>query len=372
MRLDYAQREMIMKRFGVDKLWSYSRLSTYLEHPWEYMLAYLKKVPRGTNIYSYWGTISHDLIQDYYEGKYPYERMSELLDEKIIEWKTGDSGLKFMSQNVEDGYIKNLQDYFANTEITPYEITNEKAICVSIKDEKRDKTNVFIGYIDSEYTDEDGIFNIVDYKTSSKSGFTGAKLKGHSEQLKLYAIGINQFRGIPFDKIRLRFDMMKYYEVWYEQKNGKMAKSKQERRNWVKGMQAKMRKELAAVDFDPIEVDEAIAEATENNNMYNLPKEVQDKFELHNCFIDVTITEEEAEELKQKFNDSIAECELKEQGDWEVEFPEPQIIGTEDQFYYENLASHLLQYAEKYQSQVALFKTTEEAPADEDLMALFK
>ena len=61
----------------------------------------------------------------------------------------------------------------------------------------------------------------MDYKTSSKGDYIGKKLKAHSKQLQLYAIGIHQLRGIPYDKIKLEFDMMKYYKVAYLQKNGK-------------------------------------------------------------------------------------------------------------------------------------------------------
>ena len=218
MRLGYEERKMIMDRFGVDKLWSYSRLSTYLNSAWEYRMLYLEKKPRTDNVYTVWGQISHDIIQGMYEGEYEYEEMIEEFDKRTLDWRINGTH-KFMNESVEAGYIKNLQDYFQTTEKVPYEVKNEKPVCIHIKDEERDKDIVFIGYVDSEYVDEDGILNIVDYKTSSKSGFSGSSLKEHSRQLMLYAIGINQFRKIPFDKIRLRFDMMKYYNVEYIQKN---------------------------------------------------------------------------------------------------------------------------------------------------------
>lgn len=362
---------MIMDKFGVDRLWSYSRFNTYYERPWEYYLAYIKKVPRGENIYTQWGTTSHEIIQDFYEDKMKYEDMITKFEEAVLDWRLN-SHLKFMSENVEHGYLDNLRDYFQTTEVIPHKVINEKPVCIKFHDDKRDRDIVFIGYIDSEYTDENGVLNIVDYKTSSKSGFSGAKLKDHSRQLKFYALGVSQFRGIPLDKIRLRYDLMKYVEVSYMQKNGKLNKSKQERRSWVDGMKAKMRKELAALDFDPIEVDEAVNIAISNNNMDNLPKEVQDKFGLGNCYIDVTIDEDEAEELRQLVCEVVAEVEEKEAlPDLERAFPEPNIIGTSDQFYYETLASHLLPYAEKYQEQKNLYKNTSEVP-DDDLLALFK
>lgn len=358
-----------MDKFGVSKLWSFSRINTYWNEPWEYYLSYLEKVPRGENIYTLFGTYSHDIIQDFYDGKWKYEAMPALLEDKIIDWRTNKTDLKFMNKKVEDGYIENLRDYFRNTEVIPYEIKNETAVCIHFPVEDGEDL-VFIGYVDSEYVDSDGVLNIVDYKTSSMSGFTGKKLKEKARQLSLYAIGINQFRGIPFDKIRLRFDMMKYYEVHYLQKNGKVAKTKQERYKWVSGVLKKLQKELATLGYDPIEVDELLEMCVFNNNIDNLPKEVQDKFSLHNCYIDVTITEEEAKELELELRSTVKEIEVKEKGDWEKEFPEPK-IDFGNKFYFEQLAPHLLKYHKRYQEEQKMLNVNVEVE-DDDLLSMFQ
>ena len=369
MRLGYEERKMIMDRFGVDKLWSFSRLSTYLNSPWEYKLSYIDKVERGSNVYFDFGTMSHNCIQDFYDGKLEYDEMIEEFDKQTLDWRMNSKN-KFMSENVEAGYIKNLRNYFQTTEIIPFEVKNEKPVCIHILDDKRDKDIVFIGYVDSEYVDEDGVLNIVDYKTSSKSGFSGAGLKEHSRQLALYACGINQFRKIPFEKIRLRFDMMKYYNVEYTQKNGKVAVSKQERCKWVGGMVAKLRKDLASTGLDPFEVDEIVENAVEANSLVGIPQEIKDKFTLKNCYIDVTITEEEANEMKQFICDVVDEIDTKEKSDdLEKAFPEP-VLTQENSFYFTQLASHLLKYHKGYQEELKMTKPENEV-ADEDLLALF-
>lgn len=368
-RLSYEQLEGIKEKFDVDRIWSYSRLSTFIDEPWIYRKQYLEKVGNPDNVYSYWGTIAHDLIQGMYEGEHTYEEMSDILESKIIEWRTTRSDLKFMNQKVEDGYIKNLQDYFKNTEVIPYEVTNEKPVCVHIYDKERKENIALIGYIDSEYVDDEGYFNIVDFKTSSNSGFSGKKLKEKARQLSLYAIGVNQFRGIPFEKIRLRFDMMKYYEVRFMQKNGKIGKSKQERSKWVQGMTKRIQKELFDLDYDPLESDEMMEIAILNNNLDNLPKEVQEKFTLHNLYIDVQITEDEAEELKQFVCDTVADIKEREKGDWDETFPEP-LINASNNFYFNQLAPHLLKHHKRYQEEQKLLRPTEEVE-DDDLLALF-
>ena len=367
MRLGYEERKMIMDRFGVDRLYSYSRLSTYLNSAWEYRMLYLEKKPRTDNVYTVWGQIGHDIIQGLYEGTYKYEEMIEEFDKRTLDWRMN-SEHKFMSENVEAGYIKNLRDYFQTTEVVPFEVKNEKPVCIHIKDEKRDKDIVFIGYVDSEYYDEDGILNIVDYKSSSKGEYSGSKLKNHAKQLMLYAIGINQFRKIPFDKIRLRFDMMKYYNVEYIQKNGKTAVSKQERCKWVGGMVAKLRKDLAETGLDPFEVDEIIENAVDTNTLTGIPQEIKDKFKLKNCYIDVMITEEEANEMKQFICDVIDEIEEKEKIDWDISFPEEEIT-AKNEFYFTQL-SGMLKYHKGYQEQQKMLKSDSEI-ADEDLLALF-
>lgn len=368
MRLNYNQLEGIKEKFGVDRIWSYSRISSFVQHPWEYRMTYLEKVGRGQNVYGYLGNVCHDIIQDAYEGKHKFKEMPDLFDEAIMDWRLNYPELKFMNKNVEDGYIKNVRDYFENTEIIPYEIVNEKSVCIHIHDEKRDEDIVLVGYIDSEYTDDDGYFNILDYKTSSRSGFSGKQLKEKSQQLGLYAIGVSQFRGIPLEKIRLRFDMMKYYEIRFMQKNGKLGKTIQERSKWVQGVHKRVNRKLAELEYDPLEVDDMMEIAIMNNNLDNLPKEVQDMFTLHNYYIDVQITEEEAEELKQFVCDTVADIREREKGDWEKEFPEP-VIDRSNSFYFEQLAPHLLKHHKSYQAQMEMQKGI---ASEEDLLSLFQ
>lgn len=369
MRLSREQRQVIMDRFNVGRLWSFSRLNSYLNEPWEYRMNYLERVERGENIYTYFGTVSHDIIQEHYEGKHSYSDMIDIFENNLIDWRTNHSELKFVSKKVEDGYIENLRDYFKNTEVIPYKVKNETPICAQFPVEGGDDI-VFIGYVDSEYIDDDGVLNIVDYKTSSKSGFSGKKLKEKARQLTLYAMGIHQFRGIPYEKIRLRFDMMKYYEVHYLQKNGKYAKSKQERYTWVSGMTKKIQKELADLGYDPIEVDEMVEMSVLENSISNLPQEVQDKFSLHNCYIDVQITQEDADELEELVRETVAEINRKEKGDWKEEFPEPKIDAS-NRFYFEQLASHLLKYHKRYQEEKKMFKPEVEVE-DDELLNMFK
>lgn len=368
MRLKYEQLEMIKEKFGVDTIYSYSRVNSYLTEAWVYRMTYLEKVGRGESVYGYLGNALHSVIQDFYDKEYGYEELIDKYNEAIIKWRTEKPELKFVSKNVEDNYINSLHNYFATTQVIPYDVKNETAICVHIPNENGQDI-VFIGYVDSEYIDDEGILNIVDYKTSSISGFSGKQLKEKARQLTLYAIGINQTRGIPFEKIRLRFDMMKYYEISFMQKNGKIGKTKAERSKWVEKLTKKIQKDLFELEYDPMEVDEMLEVSVLNNSMDNLPKEVQDKYTLSNLYIDVTVTEEEAEEVKQLMKDTVIEIREKETQDWDIAFPEP-VIDEGNRFFFEQLNSHLLKHHKRYQEEQKMLKPIDEVE-DDDLLALF-
>lgn len=74
----------------------------------------------------------------------------------------------------------------------------------------------------------------------------------------IYAIGITQhgrmidgeMRQFTMDQIRIKYDMMKYCNITYTQKNGKETVTKAERRLWVAHLANKLRKDLEDVAKD--------------------------------------------------------------------------------------------------------------------------
>ena len=71
MRISYEQLNKIKQENNVDKIWSYSQLSTYVEHDWLWYLRYLIKVKdvEDMNIYSFFGGKVHEIMENYIEGK---------------------------------------------------------------------------------------------------------------------------------------------------------------------------------------------------------------------------------------------------------------------------------------------------------------
>lgn len=369
-RLTKEQLNELKEKHGVDRIWSYSRINLFHEQPWCYRMAYLDEARvRTDNIYSYFGSLAHDLIQDAYDGKHTVGELPEKYDEVVTNWRLVDSvEYSFMNEKVEKGYIDNLKHYFGNVELLPYKLQNEKPVKTVFKKNGRDI--VFIGYIDSIYKDAEGNICILDYKTSSKSGFTGKQLKAHSKQLMLYAIGVHQATGVPYDKIKPRYDMMKYVNVEYLQKNGKWKKSLQERVTWVASQESKIRKLLSDNGCDILEIDNMILDAVTDNNLSSLPDFVQDKFRVSQAYIELTIDEDSIKEVEEWFVSNVLECERKEAGDWEVEFPEP-IIDESNEFYFNVLAKQMLPYHRGWREKQLLKQAINETPSVNDLDDLF-
>lgn len=362
-RLDRETMESLKKKYDVDRLWSFSRWNTYMEHKWLYRIKYIEKKKVGNNIYGHFGTICHDIIQGLYDGEHTYEEMPMLFNIAKSEWEADNKGMLFPTEKSGKNYFAALEHYFENTVVEPYKIVNEQPVIFTDKYPNGDNM-VFIGYVDSMYQDDEGITHLVDYKTSSKAGFTGKKLKESSRQLQLYALAISQYFNIPLEKINLRFDMMKYVEVEYLQKNGKWSSSKQQRNEWVEKSSKKIEKALLDIGYDVFEIEDMIVEASNDNSLESLPTEVQERFRVKNWYVDVPVDVEEANKFKQHLLDTTLECmELEQSGDIEKAFPEPKLT-PENSFFYTQL-SGAMSYHQGYQDSLEVGSTSDEITIDE-------
>lgn len=385
MRLTYDQLNIIKDKLGVKKMWSYSKISTFLQCLNLYKLKYIDK-EKGIrdSCYTHFGTVSHDTVQGYYEGKSKsHEDMVKKWNEAVLKWKLdGKKELQFTSDDERDHYIANMEHYFKNTNLIDADVVNEEAVLAIFFGKEK---YVFQGYIDSKYTDKDGNLVILDYKTSSISGFSGKGLFEKSKQLLIYAIGMNQFHNIPFEKIKLRYDMMKYVNVTFKQKNGNYNTTKAERRAIVAKISGQIRKKFK-MPYDKIaelekeikkltrkmnakcrtpeeveglgvaigdleheikenekflyseeEITKMIEDGIEKNSMADFPQFIQDEFKIDNCYIDVPVTEEYVGLIRQevvKALDKITELTAME--DKEEAFKRDRIQDSE-QFYCTNL-----------------------------------
>jgi len=426
-RLTKDQLELIKEKMGVENLWSFSKIDTYNTCSWLYMLKYVQKIRvKGDSCYTHFGTISHDIIQGFYDKEHEYADMLDIFNKKVTEWRIKDDPkLRFPSENVEEGYIKNLQHYFAKVQTMPMKVINERAVLAVFKGLEK---YVFQGYIDSEILLEDNKLIILDYKTSTISGFTGEKLLKKARQLMIYAQGIIQhgrmFNGkmtkFNVDQIVLRYDMMKYCNVTFVQKNGIEKTTKAERKAWVAHIANQLRKDFEEVAkqitllekeitklekkikmkkttpeeaegysvaigevehqievakeslYDQLELNELIEIAINENSLESLPQFVQDKYTITNCHIDIQLTQDILDEFVFELVKNLDEVTLKgKEKSTEEAFMRSRIENS-DTFYCVNLCDlkdHCSFYAE-YKEHSAMFLEKKDAPSDEELLAL--
>lgn len=146
--------------------------------------------------------------------------------------------------------------------------------------------------------------HIVDWKTSTR--YQGAKIDAECGQLVIYAEGIRQALNIPLEDIVCEWNFLKYVTVTIEQKNGK-TKDRYIERNVIGEKlvnTAKMwLKEFGYED----DIEKYIDEMTLNNNIDCLPEEVRDKFEIHDCYVQVPLTTEKINDLKKDIINTVSE-----------------------------------------------------------------
>lgn len=317
MRLTKEQLEKVKVKYGVDRLWSWSRVNTYLTSPYEYFLQYIKheKPLQDDSAYAPLGTVAHDLLEKYYSNEVSKEDMADKFDESWIEQITL-GGLKFnrsddeRNENIKSKYYDNLIHYFNNFNPLKYQVYLEKFITVKVRD------SVLQGYADIIWKDDEGYTHIGDFKTSSI--YKGDNLKQKSGQLMLYALGLNQM-GIPFEKIKIGFNFLKYINVEVCQKTkdkitGKYkTKVRQlERYNYVEKLDTSILMWLKTIGIEGSEAQEILDKCHKENSLKNLPDAIKDKFKVDDCWVEVELNEESVNDLVDEISNTIKDIEKLE------------------------------------------------------------
>lgn len=312
-RLSYEELEKIKKKYNVDRLWSYSRVSTFLTSPYEYALKYVDgikaKEDRQDSIYTSLGTAAHQCLEDYYTGKIQFDEMAEQFEDS---WMTCYelAHLKFdrsdteKNQSIAEKYKLNMQYFFKSHTTYPYKVLIEKPITVNVNG------NIFIGYIDGLYKSDDGDVTIIDFKSST--AYTGKALDEHSQQLKLYALGIHQSTGLPLSKIHGCFNFLKYTTIEYIQANGKTKTRNVERRNLGDALQNNLKVWIKKLGYED-QMDELLKMVLDDNDIARLPEDIQSKYKIYDCHTYVDTSEEAINKLIDEITVTIKDIKLREQ-----------------------------------------------------------
>lgn len=362
-RLSYEELEKIKKKYGVTRIWSWSKVNTYMTSKFEYLLKYIlkSKEDRCDSCYTTLGTICHDTLEKFYEGKIKYENMIDDYNDGfttaivIAELKFNRSD-EDKNKSIGIKYNENLVHFFKNHVPYKHKPLIEMVIVFDIDG------NVFVGYIDAIYKDDEGYYYPIDFKTSSI--YTGSKLEENSGQLIGYSIGLNQM-GIPLDKIKPQFNFLKYCTIKYEQKNGAIKYRNVERCKIGESLQSNAKTWLKYFKYEP---DKYLDELLSTNSINCLPDEVKAKYEITDCHVPVELNEKIVEKWTKHISTTIKDIELREKDYEETKSLQCFWDDEEDvkaqSYYFANLCAYS---ASKHLPYKAYLEKFEAAQKEEDM-----
>lgn len=307
--------EALKKKLNVDTLYSWSRYNTYKTSPFEYFLRYVikKHSDRNDCIYVYTGSLAHDILEKFYRKDIQYK---DMINEFSDGWAMYDiAGLKFdrndeeKDEKIRNNYKNNLVHFFRNHNVIKGKIELERFITIKIG------KYIFQGYIDFVTKNKNGDYVISDWKTSTI--YRGKKAEDEAGQLLLYAIGLNQM-GVPFDKIKICWNFLKYCNVTVTQ-----AKIDKETKQHITTVRQIERNKIgsslhssAKMWLNKLGYGERLLEyldlLIQTNDISCLPKEVQERFKIEDCYVYVDITDDLINSLKVDIINTLHEIKEKE------------------------------------------------------------
>ena len=309
-RKTHKELERLMKQEDVSRLWSWSKWDTFFNSPYEYYLKYIKKIPedRTDCIYVVTGSIAHDILEKLYCGKLKYEDMiSNFEDGWLSAYEI--SSMKFdrndeeKDRKIANKYYLDLRHFFQNHQVLPYKPMIEEFAKVKVGN------NLFQGYIDVCFKDDEGNYHIVDWKTSSQ--YKGKTITEKCGQLVIYAMALMQ-QGIPMDKIKICWNFLKYVNVTTELKNGTVKERTIERFEIGDKLKSNAKTWLKSFGYSNEEIEDYLEKLVFTNDIEVLPEEVQNKYKFSDCYSYIPLTQELIDtwsDLIIKTIDQIEYCE---------------------------------------------------------------
>ncbi len=314
-RLDNQELENIKNKYQVSVIWSWSRVNCFMNSQYEYFLKYIlhKAEDRQDCCYTTLGSLAHEILDNFYEKKIAFK---EMIDNFEDGWTTSidicdlkfDRNDKDKNNSIKNKYKEDLEHFFKNHTIYKHKLEIEKPIIINVKG------NIFVGYIDAMFKDDNDIYNIIDFKTSTK--YSGNMAEEKAGQLVLYALGLSQMYNIPLNKIKINFNFLKYVSIQYQQKNGAVKTREVERCKIGESLQANAKMWLKAGGYD---VDEYLKLMLDTNGIECLPQDIQDKYVISDCYVYVPLTEKLIDKWTTEIITTLKDIELREEDYRETE-----------------------------------------------------
>lgn len=307
MRLTSEELQKVKEKYGVDELYSWSKINTFMTSPYEFYLQYIlhKKPDVDNSAYAPLGGIVHQIIEDYYSGKVGYSDMTERFEDG---WITviDIANLQFDRNNsdknnsIKNKYKEDLYHFFNHHVPIKNKVELERFLSAKIGD------YVLQGYADAITKNSDGDFVIIDWKTSTK--YSKKALEEHSGQLTVYAISLMQL-GIPLERIRCAFNFIKYCTVEFEQANGTCKSRDIERFELGEKLQSNIKMWLKKLGYED-KVDEYLMKVIDTNSIECLPEDVKEKYKISDCYYYIDLNEKLVEKWTNEIITTIKDIEL--------------------------------------------------------------
>jgi RecB family exonuclease len=334
-----TDHEAIKRKYGVDRLWSFSRVNSYIGCPYSYFLKYVKKVKeQKTSIYSVLGSEFHDILEKYYNDELAYEEMADSAEAIMLHVNVMDMKFDYSdaekNKKMQTKYFECVRHFFKNYKPLKAKILTEKEVTILVG------LHAFFGFIDSVHKDDDGNYIITDYKSST--AYRGEKILKEGRQLLLYALGLNQ-AGIPLDKIKCQWNFLKYCDVSYEQKNGKTKTSTIERSAIIDGLESRIKMALKDNGVDEFEIADLLSKSIRLNDFSLLPDYVEEAFTIEDCYVQVPVTQANIDTLVADISKAVEEILVKESEYFEDESKEDiwfKTLTDRDTFFCSNLCGY--------------------------------
>lgn len=343
-RLSKEELNKIKEKYNVSRIWSFSRVNTYLTSKYEYALKYVfhEKEDRQDCAYTTLGSLCHDTLDHFYEGKISYDDMVEQFDDGWIEAidicdLKLDRNDEEHDKSLKEKYKLDLQYFFKNHVKYDYKLLIEKPVITKVG------SNVFVGYCDAIYKDDNGDYYVIDFKTSSASGFTGKSLEKKSTQLALYSMALIQ-SGVDIKHVKPCFNMLKYVNVETTLKNGNKKQRQIERCKVGESLQSNARTWLKAFGYDEEMTDDYLKLLLDTNSIEVLPEEVQEKYKFEDCHIYVPLTQELIDKTVDELTTTIRDIIVREKEYEETKsdkcFWDSEEDVKKESYYYATLCSY--------------------------------
>lgn len=289
-----------LRENGVN-VYSFSKLGSFNNCEYEFYNSYINKKETVPNIYTLIGSEVHNGIEQIYKKEINSVSFKENFENKLIECEL--LGYNFPNESIGDSFKKDMSHFMDNFNEIEGNKLIEKLIVFEID-------GIWLqGYIDCIIPSDKGkpYVDIYDWKTSSK--FTGSKLTDAGRQLLLYKIGLEQSTNMKVDKVQ--WFMVKYVNVCFVQKNGKVKKKMCNRGKWVSDIKNYLEKDLTSLDMSELEISFKLDDAITNNNLDQLPEEIKNKYWLEDCIVEYDTSDEKIEEVKNFVKETVAKIENK-------------------------------------------------------------